>query len=335
MTHDFWLTSGWHLLARDENGFMVPTVDFMRAYFCRDEVAPVPESCPAEMVLHKKLTDDPFAAVVPTDLFEIADKDVVHNYQAVLRFRDFISHYNSLEDAYMAITRGAKIQFPPLFVEQMAQIILRNILDGETDPMQIRAAELLFRDQAVTLDDGRIMVADHATVQVQVGMQKAQNNGVAATNAAASNEVMIDILATETADEYWQRSDNFNTSVDIAYTQPALDGLARVLEKWISHFLPLSVRITPMVKIEDEAWAWHVGLDTQSTAILNDLYHGKDVEEERLRCILCLFKLEAENGFVPDMNNKPIYLGLAMDSAGVVRLKPQNLLVNLPLATPS
>jgi len=68
---------------------------------------------------------------------------------------------------------------------------------------------------------------------------------------------------------------------------------------------------------------------------LNDLYHGKDVEEERLRCILCLFKLEAENGFVPDMNNKPIYLGLAMDSAGVVRLKPQNLLVNLPLATPS
>ena len=36
----FWLTSGWHLLIRDENGHMVPTVDFMRAYFMRDEVAP-------------------------------------------------------------------------------------------------------------------------------------------------------------------------------------------------------------------------------------------------------------------------------------------------------
>ena len=40
MTQDFWLTSGWHLLIRDENGHMVPTVDFMRAYFMRDEVAP-------------------------------------------------------------------------------------------------------------------------------------------------------------------------------------------------------------------------------------------------------------------------------------------------------
>jgi len=28
-------------------------------------------------------------------------------------------------------------------------------------------------------------------------------------------------------------------------------------------------------------------------------------------------------------------MGLAMDEAGVVRFKPQNLLMNLPLATPS
>jgi hypothetical protein len=44
----------------------------------------------------------------------------------------------------------------------------------------------------------------------------------------------------------------FNTSIDIAYTQPALDGLARVLEKWIAHFPALAVRVSPMVKIEDE-----------------------------------------------------------------------------------
>ena len=48
MTQDFWLTSGWHLLIRDENGHMVPTVEFMRAYFMRDEVAPEAQSCPAE-----------------------------------------------------------------------------------------------------------------------------------------------------------------------------------------------------------------------------------------------------------------------------------------------
>ena len=329
MTQDFWLTSGWHLLIRDENGHMVPTVDFMRAYFMRDEVAPEAASCPAELALHKKLIDDPFASVVPTDLFEIADKDVVHNYQAVLRFRDFLSNFNSLEDAYMAITRGAKIQFPPLFVEQMTQIILRNILDGVTDPMQIRAAELLFRDQVVTLDDGRIMVADQETVKLQIGIQRMQGEDV------AGNETLIDIMASETADEYWQRSDQFNTSVDIAFTQPALDGLARVIEKWITHFLSLTVRVTPMLQIEDDKWAWHLGLDAQATSILNDLYHGKDVSESRLKQILCLFKLEADSGFIAEMQGKPVYMGLAMDAAGVVRFKPQNLLMNLPLVAPS
>ena len=329
MTQDFWLTSGWHLLIRDENGHMVPTVDFMRAYFMRDEVAPEAASCPAELALHKKLIDDPFASVVPTDLFEIADKDVVHNYQAVLRFRDFLSNFNSLEDAYMAITRGATIQFPPLFVEQMTQIILRNILDGVTDPMQIRAAELLFRDQLVTLDDGRIMVADQETVKLQIGIQRMQGEDV------AGNETVIDIMASETADEYWQRSDQFNTSVDIAFTQPALDGLARVIEKWITHFLSLTVRVTPMLQIEDDKWAWHLGLDAQATSILNDLYHGKDVSESRLKQILCLFKLEADSGFIAEMHGKPIYMGLAMDAAGVVRFKPQNLLMNLPLVGPS
>jgi hypothetical protein len=329
MTQDFWLTSGWHLLVRDENGHMVPTVDFMRAYFMRDEVAPEAESCPAELALHKKLIDDPFASVVPTDLFEIADKDVVHNYQAVLRFRDFLSNHNSLEDAYMAITRGAKIQFPPLFVEQMTQIILRNILDGVADPMQIRSAELLFRDQVVTLDDGRIMVADQEIVKLQIGIQRMQGED------ATGNETAIDIMATETADEYWQRSDQFNTSVDIAFTQPALDGLARVMEKWVKHFLLLTVRITPMLQIEDDKWAWHLGLDAQSTSIFNDLYHDKEVSESRLKQILCLFKLEADGGFVNEMQGKPVYMGLAMDEAGVVRFKPQNLLMNLPLAAAS
>jgi hypothetical protein len=54
-----------------------------------------------------------------------------------------------------------------------------------------------------------------------------------------------------------------------------------------------------------------------------------------LRRILCLFTLETDNGFVPEMSGKPVYLGLAMDAAGIVRMKPQNLLVNLPVTEPS
>lgn len=295
----------------------------------RDEVAPEEGSCAAELSLHERLINDPFAVIRPMDLSEIVDKDVVHNYHAVLEFRNFLAGYASLESAYMAMAHDVPAKIPPLFFEQVAQIVLRNILDGETDPIQVRAAEILFRDQVVTLDDGRIMLADHAAVQLQVGMQKI----VEPTNL--SDEAQIDILSTETANEYWSRSDMFNTSVDIAFTQPALDGLARVLEKWIAHFLPLTVRITPMVKIEDEAWLWHIGLDADATKVLNDLYLGNDVDEDRLRRILCLFKLEADSGFVAEMKGKPVYLGLAMNAAGVVRMKPQNILVNLPLTEPS
>ena len=33
--NDFWLTSGWHLLDHNNDGHLVPTEDFMRAYFYR------------------------------------------------------------------------------------------------------------------------------------------------------------------------------------------------------------------------------------------------------------------------------------------------------------
>jgi hypothetical protein len=35
---------------------------------------------------------------------------------------------------------------------------------------------------------------------------------------------------------------------------------------------------------------------------------------------------------LPDVRGRPVYLGLAMSAEQRVRLKPQNLLVNLPLA---
>ena len=98
---------------------------------------------------------------------------------------------------------------------------------------------------------------------------------------------MIDILASENADEYWSRSDMFNTSVDIAFTQPALDALCRVMEKWVQHFLDQTVTIFPVVKIEEENWQWHVGLDADATGILNDLYEDREVGEDRLAQILC------------------------------------------------
>jgi hypothetical protein len=48
-----------------------------------------------------------------------------------------------------------------------------------------------------------------------------------------------------------------------------------------------------------------------------------------------LFRLDFvnPNEMRADVAGKPVYLGLTMNADNVVKLKPQNLLVNLPLAT--
>ena len=324
--NDFWLTSGWHLLDKDQSGCLVPTEDFMRAYFYRPEVAQIEESCEAEIELHKKLVEAPFIKVEKGDLDSIKDKDVVFNYEVILKFREFLSNYATLEAAYLAISRGQSINFPPLFVDQLVQIILRNILNENSFALQVRASELFFRTQVVTIAEDEIMVADEAVVQLQAEQKNID------TNKPNQLEVDIDILRESSADNYWERSDKFDTSIDLAYTKPGLDALARVIEKWIFHFLSIEVSVQPMQKIEDDKWSWHLGLDSDATSILNDLYEGADVSEDRLKQILCLFKLEAKDGFKEPMLGKPVYVGLAMGQKSIIKFKPQNLLTNLPLA---
>jgi hypothetical protein len=106
------------------------------------------------------------------------------------------------------------------------------------------------------------------------------------------------------------------------------------MEKWIAHFLRLETRIHPVQSIRDQRWRWHCGLDATSSALLNALYQGETFEEERLRLLVSLFRLEIKDraAVIPEMVGRPIYLGLAMNEASVLRMKPQNLLVNLPLA---
>tara|TARA_Y100000389_G_scaffold28090_1_gene24056 strand:+ start:659 stop:1651 length:993 start_codon:yes stop_codon:yes gene_type:complete len=324
--NDFWLTSGWHLLDKDKSGCLVPTEDFMRAYFYRPEVAPIEESCEAEIELHKKLVEAPFIKVEKRDLDLIKDKDVIFNYEVILKFREFLSNYATLEAAYLAISRGQSINFPPLFVDQLVQIILRNILNENSFALQVRASELFFRTQVVTIAEDEIMVADEAVVQLQAEQKNID------TNKPNQLEVDIDILRESSADNYWERSDKFDTSIDLAYTKPGLDALARVIEKWIFHFLSIEVSVQPMQKIEDDKWSWHLGLDSDATSILNDLYEGADVSEDRLKQILCLFQLEAKDGFKESMQGKPVYVGLAMGQKSIIKFKPQNLLTNLPLA---
>jgi hypothetical protein len=318
---DFWRSSGFHLLARDEDGRLAVTDDFLRAYLLRPEMLPEADAEPAEIALHEALLAEPRRFVDAAQLATLANADLRDNYRLLLRFRDRLVGGGTIEAAYLALARGGAIDVPPLFVDHLAHAILRNLLDGADDPFRLRAAELFFRAQTASLAQGGIMLADEETV---------------AQNAYPGGETTLDILNEETNASYWERSDRFDMALDLAFGRPGLEALARVLEAWVAHLVGVAVQIEPVGMIRDERWSWHIGLDAEASAILDDLYRGAAVDETRLAQILALFRLAFRDpaAMRPDLDGRPVYLGLAMTQDRRLRLKPQNLLVNLPLAHP-
>lgn len=330
----FWKSSGARLLSRDASGYLQVTPDFLRAYFTRPEIHPVEESCEAEHRLFERLMTDPFAAVGDDDLAAIADPDAADNYRVVLRFRDHLVAHGSIESGYAALFKGKGIDIPPMFIDQLVHLIAHNVLRKVADPMRVRAGELLFREQAVTTADGQLMLADAEMVETY--SRTGGLGGLGALLAEAGTpvpSVSLDVLTEENASIYWGRSDRFDTAIDFRFTEPALDAFARVLESWISHFHGVSVRIQPQQSVRDERWSWHVGLDAEATRILNALYQGQQVGETDLGRIVALFRMDFDNrgDAIESMRGKPVWMGLAMGADNIVRMKPQNLLTNLPV----
>ena len=72
----------------------------------RPELAPIPESCAAELALHEKLIATPRARRgARASSTSIADADARENYGIWLRFRDRIAAAPSLEAAYVTLFR--------------------------------------------------------------------------------------------------------------------------------------------------------------------------------------------------------------------------------------
>ena len=334
---DFWVNSGFHLLERDAAGRLAVTDDFLRAYWMRPEVRPVEESCDAERALHAALIAEPRRAVDERELAALADADARDNYRVVLRFRERLLAAGTLEACYAALFRDG-VDVPPIFVDQLAHAILRNVLDGCEDPLRLRAAELFFREQKVTIRDGHALAADLEMVERHASGSQYGGLGRLIVEAQGSlGRVDVDVLDRQNAHLYWQRESRHDTAISLTYGRPALDALASVIEAWVRHFAGVEVAVQPLRAIEEARWAWHVGLDAEATAILNDLWNDREVEPGRLRRIVALFRLAfAEpRAMRADVAGRPVYLGLAFDEGDVLRMKPQNLLVNLPLAAAS
>ncbi|CAN7348151.1 DUF6352 family protein [Acidovorax sp. LjRoot74] len=353
-TTDFWPASGFKALARNARGWLAPTEVYVRSLLDRPELTLVPESCVSEVALHKGLQSAPLRPVATAELASLEDDDARENYTVFLRFRDGLLAAGTLEAYYLQLMRSGAVNVPAVFIDAVVQALLRNLLDNCNDAFEARAAEMLFRSQRVTLQDAQMLAGDRATLDMlnetaglgEVGRMLLQSGALQPT-------AQVKVLSADNAGQYWQESDRHHFLLDLTHeltqdlshgltfkmtrARSGLKALARVLERWVAHLLGVQVQIEPVHQVTDSAWRWHVGLDVESTAILNDLYQDRPVEPERMARLVSLFTLTFANPaeMRADVAGKPVYLGLATNAEGVVRIKPQNLLLNLPLASAS
>jgi hypothetical protein len=333
---DFWQNCGYRLLARNPDGTLQVTDDFLRSLLARPELAPIPDSGTAELALHDALVAAPRRPVRASEVAGIEDVDARENYGIWLRFRDRLIAADSLEALYLELFRGEGVDVPPLFVAQLTQILLRHILGEDADALAARAAELLFRTQKIAVtDDGAVMAADEVTVELYAeGAAFGSLGELLAQNRTPLRTVDLDVLDRDNAQAYWGRDERHDFSVSLNRGGAVLTALLRVIEAWIAHFLGIKVRIRVEREIDDAHWTWHVGLDAEASGILNDLYNQQSIDDARMRRLLCLFRLDFENP--ADMRaaiaGRPVWLAMAMDASNRLKLKPQNLLMNLPLA---
>src|SRR5437868_4308320 len=276
---------------------------------------------------------EPRRGVTQREIEAVEDPDARDNYRVVLRFRDRLVQAGTIESCYMGLFKAA-VDIPPLFIEQMVHVILRNILDGCDDALRLRAAEVFFREQKATIQEGHALLADLETVEMHAAGSRYGSIGRLIVEAQGTlGKVDLDVLDRANAQIYWGRESRHDTVISVTFGRPALDALARVIEAWIKHFLGLDVRVKPMRKIDEPHWAWHIGLDAESTAILNELWSGAQVDHGRMQRILALFALTFDDpaAMRTDIIGRTIYLALSATEEGVVRMKPQNLLTNLPV----
>ncbi len=334
--------------------WLVPADAFFRGFLTRPELAPVPESCAPELALHAALIDAPSRPVSAEELLALKDPDARESYTHFLRFRDGLLVSGTLEAYYLQLfprSGSGQVNIPPVFVDMLVDAITHNMMGDEADAYEARAREILFRAQRISTQNGQVLSGDQLTLDMLNETGGLGDIGRFLAEAKAPlREVNMQVLTDDNAAAYFQQAAGRHAFLldlthevtnDLSHgliftmtrARSGLKALASVLQKWVQHFLGVAVTIRPLQKIDDEAWRWHVGLDAASTALLNDLYEGREVEPERLQRLVSLFRLDFADpqDMRPDVAGKPVYLGLMMNADGIVKIKPQNLLVNLPL----
>jgi hypothetical protein len=324
---DFWLSCGHHLLDRDADGRLRVTEEFLKIYLARPELTPPADACVVERTLHATLLADPWHPVATAQIDAMADADARENWHYMVVLRDHLAAHATLEAAYLALVRD-NVRLPPLFLDQLVQLILRNLLDGCDDAFMLRAAELFFRPQRLTLYDDTLLAAD---------LEHIDNHGPSesplATMLGLQDELGVDVLSDANATGYWERSDRFDLALDLTAERRGVTAVGVVVARWVKHLLGTDVEVEALRELRDVALTWYVGLDSFGTKIGDALWNGETIDEARRSHVVGLFRLTVRDkaAVIDRPADEQVYLILAMGPDRVLRVKPQNLLTGLPV----
>jgi hypothetical protein len=326
---DFWLSCGHHLLDRSEGGGLVVTDDFLKAYLARPELVPPPEACAAERRLRAALLAEPRMPVTSADIAAIDDADARENWQTLTAFRDHLLRHKTLEAAYIDLVRGGIGKTPPLFVNQLVHVILRNALDGVVDARVLRSAEMFFRAQRLAQHDGSLVAADEETVSGSTPSLVSPLVSMLGLPAEAE----IDVMNDDNAETYWERSDRFDMALDLTGGRDGLAALAEAMRMWIGHLLGIGVAVEPITELRDTPLTWYVGLDAEATRLGDIIWKGEEPDAASQSRVVGLFRLTFHDPSVmlDKVKGEPVYLILAMAADKVIRMKPQNFITGLPV----
>src|SRR5258708_8051025 len=233
MAQAFWASTGFDLLGHEREG-LVATDAWLAAFLERTELKPPAEAGAHELALHALVAGDARASVPSAMLAAVEDEDARQNWREFLRFRDRVLASPTLEEAYRGLFGGESVDLSPTFVDVLAQVITRSILDGTDDPWLCRAGEMLFRRQRVSTEGGQVLVADAMTLEAF-----AETGGFGAVGrllrrqSTAMPEVKMDVLSRENAPFYFMRDELYSFAFDLTPGREGALSLARVLEAWM------------------------------------------------------------------------------------------------------
>src|SRR6185295_12277404 len=139
------------------------------------------------------------------------------------------------------------IKVPHLFLNQLVHVILRNALNGCEDPFVLRAAEMFFRPQRMTLHEGALIAGDEETIAGKSGAPVSPLVSMLGIPAEAE----IDIMNDDNADHYFEHSDQFHVALDLTAERRGLTALAEVIARWIKHLISVDVAVEPFTEVRD------------------------------------------------------------------------------------